>query len=289
MRVSKNPIRVKGYGRRRGRRAPRSSGKKGLTKLIKRVVRGEAETKQAMWYSGSSPQDGKYATSIPVSQNQFIQANATDILPILPYVEKGTTEYTRIGEVINPVSCKLHCKVMISPVSTGSSGWINGWAYDLTAVAYMLQHVSYKTYTSLFANNNFSQLLTVGDGQTTFFAGNYQNSMLPVEKGYYKVLAKKKIYLRSSGAFGGPTIPGGTTNSNSDPLVREWVWDVGKHLPKKLLYPQDSVVPAPEDNHPLNAAPFWCVGYYNTQGNNAATPVINIQQHYVTILRYKDM
>lgn len=286
--------------KRRVTYAPRTA-----VKLIKRVVKSQAETKMVTFFGGSTSSfgnaapegqtigvpDGNFSQAANISQNQYIASNATDILQILPPVSLGTADHQRVGQSITPVQVRLHCKVMISPTSTGSTGWNNGVGYDLTAVAYCLQHVSYKTYYSLARNNKFQQLLEVGDGTTINFDGSYQAACFSVAKGYYRVLARtKKIYLRSSGNFQGP-LTTAITNNNSHPLRHEWVWDITKAVPKKLVYPEDDeTTPGIVDN-PLNAAPFWCVGYYFTDGTLAfpAAPQIKIQQEYVATMRFKDM
>jgi len=271
--------------------------KKALRKAIKGVINSQAETKMVAFYGGpvagtTPPQNsnGLYADAAPVSQNQFITSNVTDILKVLPDVAPGSADNQRAGRFINPVSCNVRCKVMISPTTTGTKGWTQGYAYDLTIVAYLLQHVSYKTYRSLYTDNAFDQMLDVMDGTTTHFDGSFQGSTLPVEKGYYKVLSKKTKRLRSSGTYPfaiPPTVPA-VSNQNSAPQVHEWTWNVGKHLPKKLIYPEASVSVNSGQNEPLNAAPFWCVGYYNTDGSVASTGVIDIQQEYTSIMKFKD-
>lgn len=208
--------------------------KKALRKAIKKVIAGQAETKVATWFGGpiaaiapSPPSNttGDFTSAAPTSQNQFITANGTDILKVIPDVLQGTADNQRQGKQINVVpGSSLKCKVMISPTSTGSSGWVNGWAYDLTMVAYLLQSVSFKTYRTLYANNDFTKMLNVGDGTTVNFDGSYQAACLEVDRGYYQVKAIKKQRLRSSGQFNSPTSPGMATNNNSHPQVHEWTW-----------------------------------------------------------------
>lgn len=274
------------------KRAPRS--KKAVTKLVKKVLNSKAETKMVTFFGGpvSNPSPlrnstGTFTDAAPTSQNQFITSNTTDILKIIPDVAQGTSDNSRNGKSISPVSGSLHCKVMISPVSTGGAGWQNNNAYDLHMVAYLLQSVTFKTYTALAAGNDFNKMLDVGDGTTTNFDGSFSAANLPVEKGYYRLLATKRKLLRSSGYFtGGSGV--GISNNNSHPLVHEWKWNYGKHLPKKLVYPEEDVAVAGGQNEPLNSSLFWCVGYYRTDGAVATTGQIYIQQEYTSIMKFKD-
>jgi len=265
--------------------ATRKPAARATVALVKRVIKGAAETKMATWYNGSLG-TGLLSQASLVGQNQFISVNATDILQIIPAIVQGTSDHQRIGQAIMPISCKVHCKVSLLQVQ----GVNQGTAFDMVVVAYCLQHVSYKTYSSLKANNQFTQLLEVGDGTTINFEGSYEASCMPVSKGYYRLLGKKKVYLRSSGLFNnsGGTIYG---NQNSHPPTVEWTWELKNHLPKKLQYPEDDQITPGIQDLPTNAAPFWCVGYYNTDGTAAfpAGAAVHIQQQYVTQLLYKDM
>ena len=225
--------------------------KKGITNLVKKVINRKAETKMTVFYGGpvaaTAPvanSTGLFSDAAPVSQNQFITSNVTDILKLIPDVAQGINDNNRTGTDISPVSARVHCKVMLSPTSTGSSGWASpyAYAYDLTIVAYLLQSVTFKTYRSLYVDNDFSKLLRVGDGTTANFDGSFSAANLPVEKGYYRVHAVKRKQLRSSGLFNGsPGVVYYPTNNNSHNLVHEWTWNLTKHLPKKLTYPESSV------------------------------------------------
>jgi len=286
--VTRSGIVVK-KARKTKRSAPRS--KREQVKLIKKVMKGEAETKIQMYYGNNNPSTAPFGVS--TQQNQFIISNTTDILRILPEVSGGVNDDQRVGSSITPVSCVTHCSVTISANTAGGSGFANNLSYNLVAVAYCLQHVSYKTYASLSTQNNFAQMLKLGvGGQTSNFNGTFEFSKLPVEKGYYQVLGKKTFNLRNSGVqsttVGVPQAQWGT-NANAAPVRHEWTWNLTKQLPKKIQYPEaNSAAPGLDD--PLNAAPFWCIGYYQMDGSQSVTaPQVLIQQQYVTVFKYKDV
>jgi len=288
-------IRVKG-GVKRKNPVQRRASKKAVTKIVKGVLKNQSETKMVTFFGGGvanpSPlrnSTGLFGDAGPVVQNQYITDNTTDVLKLLPDIPQGTGDNTREGREVMPTSCSVRCKVMISPSSAQAIGWATGYAYDITMVAYMLQHVSYKTYTSLHASNDFGQMLDLGQGSTINFNGSFSAANLPVEKGYYRLLAKRTHRLRSSGIPKGATaIVSPPTNNNSHTQCYEWTWNLGKHLPKKLVYPEANVTIANGANEPLNSAPFWCVGYYNTDGTVDTVSRLDIQQEYTSILRFKD-
>jgi len=270
-----------------------------VTRIAKRVVNSKAETKQVSFFegpvAGASPlqnSTGTFADKALVAHNQFINNNVTDILKVIPDVVQGAGDNNRDGRQIAPVSGKLKIRTMIAAQQPNGQGWQNGINYDLTVVCYLLQSVTYKTYRALYANNDFGKMFDVMDGTTTSFDGTYQCANLPVEKGYYRVLATKKVYLRSSGVSTGAPVSGVNipTNQNSHRMVHEWTWDYGKHLPKKLTYPEDNVAISDGLNEPLNSSIFWCLGYYQTDGSVQGTPnpAIRITEEYTSIMKFKD-
>jgi len=303
--------RSKRSSKRSTRRAPKTLSKPARTQvasIAKRVVNSKAETKIVTFFSGPVGQPtplqnstGLYADMGLAGQNQFIQTNATDILKVIPDVEQGdptqpgTADNERDGRFINPVSGQLKIRVMIAPIAPpdGGTGWTKSMNYDLTVVCFLLQSVTFKTYRTLYANNDFTKLMWQGDGNTTFFDGKFQCANLPISKGYYRVLASKKVYLRSSGTTGIQSPANAlnlVTNNNSHKLQHEWTWNYGKHLPKKLVYPEATEATANGKNEPLNSAIFWCMGYYNTDGtvSGGESPAINVSQEYTSIMKFKD-
>lgn len=281
-------------------RAKAKRSARALTKTqrvqVKKIVRGQAETKMAIWYNGTDgngfatpANSGKSSQAAADPQNQTISSTLNDCLRILPRITQGVSDNQRIGQTITPVSCRVHCKVSILPQGTSGTGYMGGYSYNLVAVAYCLQHVEFKDYSSLFIGNTFSELLSTGENSTIGFNGNFQEAGLPVEKAYYKLLAKKVFRLRSSGtqAAGVPTPAYEGSNNNAAPMTHEWTWNITKHLPKKIIYPQEA--PGFPEDSPTNSAPFWCIGYYNDSGLPYTTAVSAINQQYVTTFKYKDM
>jgi len=282
-------------------------------KQVKAIVKGEAETKRATWYSqfddGSAvrtvPFTGDHAGSGWQTKNNTITNNYADILRLIPVVTQGTDKFERIGVKIKPTSLVVKGTVRVNYTDIGTTGLpVNYKVY-----MYVLQSVKYKDYQSLFSNNIFSQLLDVGDGNTINFAGNPSDGELPVAKQNYRVLARKEIVLRYGGGF---VLQGGSeqqsvtmvkTPANSHTWYADYTFNLSKHLPKTFTYPESIQSGSGlVENDPTNSSIFMCMGYvdwanpngqipnYNLTTGNSQTPVqTQMQNTYVTLMTYKDL
>jgi len=262
-------------------------GGKGLVKLIKNVVRGQAETKEVAWYGGPL-NGGTYADAAYVNHNPIITSNTTDILRLIPKIAPGTSDNQRIGEKVRPTSLIVNGSVRLS------DGTINGvnaeFRDDVVVVMYVLQHIGLKDYTNLTTSNNFLQLLRTGENDTAAFSGTVTDSQLPVEDAYYRLLSKKKIRLRYAGAIPG-SATGVPTNAvvsvaNAHSYYADFHFNLSKHLPAQFKYPELSAA-AGTLNDPTNSSIFMCLGFYNMDGQSALTQLVAVQ--YTARLKFKDI
>lgn len=262
-----------------------------LTGLIKRVVKGAAETKEVIWYNGPSPSNGTFAQASYINQNATITNNTTDILRLIPYVAAGTGDNQRIGEKIKPVSlnvkgsvCLLTNSINNQPSNTA------GFQQDFYVVIYILQHVSLKSYKDLAAQNDFTQLLKTGENSTVPYNGHVWESQMPVEDAYYKLLKKKKYRLRYGGmkqtTAGDPPGNQWIAMSNPHSWRAEFNISLSKHLPANFKYPEANA-PAGNQNDPTNSSIFMCMGAYQADGTVLNSTIF--QQQYISSLKYKDL
>jgi len=272
------------------RRAPKT--KKAITKLVKNVVRGQAETKMTAWYSGSTNPSGvgARATWAIEPHNAQITSNTTDIMRLVPIVAVGTGDNQRIGERITPVGLRVDGVLSINYTNILSQTA----PQDFVCVLYVLQHKSLKTYNSLQTGpNDFTQLLLTGEGDTVAFTGNPYHATLPVADQYYKLCAKKVIKLRYAGAQitpAGSSPPGGSallSVANAHTWSAPYSFNLKKHLPKVLKY-QESNVTSGQTGDPLNSSIFMCVGYYRMDQQTPGDAAY-ISNSYVSKLTYKDL
>nr|ALE29646.1 coat protein [Lake Sarah-associated circular virus-18] len=273
-----------------------------LATAIRKVVRGQAETKMATWYSGGTNPLGNGARTNWAAEphNAQINSNTTDIMRLVPVVAVGTGDNQRIGERISPSSFIVNGVVSLNL----SNVLVNVAPLDIVAVIYVLQHKSLKTYNSLQtvtqpgppivqSGNDFTQLLLTGEGDTVAFDGHPYDATLPVADQYYKLCAKKLIPLRYAGSNVVPTgspIPGGAgvvSVANSHTYSARYTFNLKKHIPNVLKY-QESAVTTGQPGDPLNSSIFMCIGYYRL---DQAVPgaAAFLSNSYVATLKYKDM
>jgi len=268
-----------------------------MARAINKIVRGNAETKTVAFYQSAN---NGTVTPPPVAtglfsgrgwcvQNTTISSNVTDILQLIPYVSQGINDWQRIGQKINPVSLTVKGAVRIGLQYLGQSPPLA--VKNVSVYLYVLQHVSLKDYTNLRLNNNFSQMLDTHDGGTTQFNGEALSPHLPVNKEAYRLLARKKITLKYAGSAGVSPVAGNYSVANAHTWYSNYKFNLTKHLPKTLLFPEAAAAALPPSalDQPTNSSIFMCIGYVNDLNTVPADVNSNIEQTYVSELRYKDM
>lgn len=252
---------------------------------VRRIVKTSGETKMVSWYNGPSPSNGTYAQANYINQNAVITNNTTDILRLIPYVVPGTGDNQRIGERISPISLTVQGSVCLPTNSFNDS--TGSLFNDEYVIIYVLQHVTLKSYTSLAASNDFTQLLRTGEGTTVAYQGHVWDSQMPVEDAYYRLLKKKKLRIRNMGVK--PAAGGGDPTNTwvapaLSPYRAQYSINLTKHLPKLFKYPESPSVPGAND--PTNSSIFMCMGLY--RGDALVGQSDTIQHQYVTHMKYKD-
>lgn len=286
---------------RNKRKNARRARAKTLSKLQKRqvvsIVKGEAETKRSCFYQQYN--DGTITTRCPgvysargwATQNQSIQVNQTDILQLIPFIQQGTDDWERIGREITPRSLTVKGAVRIAFPRINANLLTN-----VKVHIFVYQHVSLKDYQSLYSQNSFQDFLYAGQGATTLFNGEEQCVGMPVNKQVYKIVKKLVIPLKFAGLFA-PGTPSGQPNPNSHQWKADFSFDLTKHLPKRLVYPQNNVLaplPITQLDTPTNSSLAMSMGftYDLAVANTNGTPFAYqpwLEQTYVSQLTYKDL
>jgi len=287
---------------RDARKAVKSTKKARMVSLVKKVIMGKAETKQVAFYqsynngSATNRATGLYSDRGWATQNNVITSNNLDILQLIPFCYQGLKDNQRIGERIQPVSLKVNGCVRIN-YANNIATYNNT---DLKVVIYVLQHVQLKDYTTLYAENDFSQLLKDTDSlvsSTQQFDGQSWQQHLPIANQYYRLLKKKVITLKYEGLFpkaspGGavPTVATGVPNSHN--YFASYSMNLSKYLPKNLKYPEETVTDPLVLNTPTNSSIFMAMGFFQLKepasgGTFDTAP--QMEQTYQSRMGYKDL
>jgi len=271
----------------RGPRLRKGAMRSAIKNEVKSVLTKASETKFVTFYSGGT---GSTNTPYPgafTPQNGLISTNNSDIKLLVPFTKTGIEDWNRIGSRIQPTRLVVDIDVSLP------DGFEVGPTQDINVVIYILSHRTLKDYLSLFANNDFTQLLDSGDGVTRRFAGNAVDDSLPVFSTYYKLHKKIVVPLRSSG-LSAPSTAGlpYAIGNNSAPYARRLSIDCTKYLPKTLLYNElNNGGTAQSATFASNSSLFMAVGSYNMglEPQPATSPPTQFIVQYVSKMSFKDM
>jgi len=309
------------------RRPVRRAASKPLTMAIQKVVNRNLETKMASFYSPDPafPQgvtaDGAFAKVGSNPQNMSIISNTADIKRMIPMIPLGSSVSTRIGDSIRPIKLSTKIHITLNPglmsqmfLGTPTATYIGSTILgrqpgtptadygfpinDLTVVVYCLTHKTLKDYTSLAAQNNFSELLDTGQGSATSFGTQvpgtaYYNSFpwhadMKINTAKYNVLKKFTADIRKDmivTANPGTDPTDIVVNNNSHKYAAEFTCTLTeKDLPATLKYDPQQLGSGLTD--PTNFAPFWVVGCYNKA--YFTTKLSPLAVSWVSTLYYKD-
>jgi len=277
-------------------RPGRVPAKKATTALIKNVLSRETETKMVSYYSGTQfPTVTAGYQNANDPQNGLIANNSGDLKFLIPPIKEGPASFNREGNKITVKDLRLTMEVSV--VSGNLDSYPN-ILNNIMVVVYIYQHKIFKDYLTLSTQNNYQQLLDLGNGATGAFSGRAIDSKLPVASQYYKLHKKLMFPLRNSGQLppgtsGGP--PGSTPslldNVNSAPFQRRFNINLTKYVPKKLVYKELNPTPNPLiDLFPANSSLSMGIGFYNLDLSPLANAGLNstLNVNWVSHLRYKD-
>lgn len=128
------------------------------------------------------------------------------------------------------------------------------------------------------------------------FSGEEQNVGMPVNKQVYRVVKKLVIPLKFAGFL---SVPSSITAPypNSHQWKADFSFDLTKHLPKRLVYPQNNQIaplPITQLDTPTNSSLAMSMGftYDAIEPNTGTFPFAYrpwLEQTYVSQMTYKDM
>lgn len=270
----------------RKKRAPRPT--QNLARAVKTVLNRELETKYKFDYSGSIfPAINNFGSAGNNGHNSKIDNNTADIHALIPWIDNGTETFQRIGKSIEVRKLTADIDVSINAQYIQNNP---GVSWNLYVVLYIWQHKLFKDYSTLSSQNSFAELLDIGDGNLTSFAGEAVYSKLPVNEDAYSLKKKMVFRLRTDGMVGGvnPATPL-VVGANSAPFQKKFTVDLTRFVPKELKYSINHTGNQLIDSYPVNSSLAMSMGYYSASLDAIPTgdpPLIDV--NYVTKIYYKD-
>lgn len=222
-----------------------------MSKKITKVVRRMAETKQ-------------FQHEI---NRQFFdyQIDTTDVISLMPQLTQGTTQSTRIGNKVSPVSVRLKLSLTVS--------YFGGNASPTYVDVYIFKMKSKDFYSGKPTNADMSSFLQDGSAATPY-VGAELDGLRPVNSDMFTIVSHKRITLFNPNTATATYAFVGSINPN-----KALTYNLTKFYKKALIY-DDNTSDTTNDNL------YLAVGGSQTDGS---IPAVN----YGTVaglldFRYKD-
>lgn len=243
----------------------RTSKKSGLTKSakkqVKKIVRGQIETKTA----GHILWNGTQFNSL---------IDGGDPVPILPQFPQGVSEFGRLGDRLSVVSCHVKGSLSLNEDEEAS-------VQPVRVRVMCLSQKDIKVQTQL-SSFTFNRLLKVNDFaipvENIQYTGGPMSNMFPINTELFTVHYDKQFdivpnYLGGTGPGSGAVA--GLTKNNIN-------FSFKVPTPKKLTFTNDA------DTYCNNACPFIIVGYTypsNQAADSISTTLVGFAH---AVVKYKD-
>lgn len=204
-------------------------------------------------------------------ENQTVHNSAItggDIIPVLPSIPQGTTDYTRLGDSIRPISLKV--KGLLSANRNAITD-----NKVLLARILVLSSKSNKSTTSLPTGVIFNNMFKPNDDTATTvgpFTGDQRQLSWPVNTDAYRVHYDKVVRIA-------PSSPEGTEEQPAS-FVR---WTAKVTCPAAFDYDNTSA-----GDFPTNFAPFMAIGYAYADGTGPDTVTPKLVSYANSYLKFKD-
>lgn len=243
---------------------------KAVAKIAQRVLNRNLETKYTAQYilaSEGAPVD-IYGDIWPQGTGGGPNGNP-QVWACMPDVNEGTqtTEYTREGVKIRPVSLTTDLDLKFNTKASLASGNIDQASWDITAFVWYGYCRRYKNTDDINANKVaiVENHLEVGDGTTTRWLGSPQMDQFHQNKEFLNVKLKKVRMYRPLGSQNTATLAGGITTYY--PQVINKTIKLKFKTPKTLLFNENG-------DQPENYAPFVMIAYRHNDGSQAANTYV---------------
>lgn len=255
----RNPPRIR---RRRNLRAKRAKPSKVFAKKVLSVIHKQAETKQA------------FTQLDPTNFNSGVNSSG-DCIKVLPSINQGTADNSRIGDQIRGQSLTVKGAVVWSP-SVGSFGTFSNARLGVRVM--IVQPKNLTDYSSALSSpTSWLNILLKKGGTTTAFTGLLPDLWAPINTDAITKYYDRVHYINGtyqSTAVGSTQLLGGIK--------------IFKHtfkLRNKLLKYDTGVN---SGLYPVNFAPFLLIGYCHMDGSGPDSVSTAVTAMCDMIFNYED-
>jgi len=246
-----------------------------LKSAIQKVIKGDSETKYVAEACRNLSTGNTLATYTAFSSGI---TGVAEIYAAIPRTHQGTDDHERIGDTIQPTSCRLHLD--FAPTSFGNNN-----SEDKVIHVFLCNAVAVKSLDN-YSAIPISALMKNGSGSNVGFDGTMLTSMMPVNRNNFQVISHRKFRLvKGFGKAFGSSVsdPAGLTDSTITPVDASYKSiTMNVKLPKKIKYDSHS------SRYPANSAPFFVIGWTRRWPVDAASTVIDTQVMGRVEMSYKD-
>lgn len=252
-------------GKRRVSKKKIVSVPKSVKSYVKSAIHRMAETKQS---------------SVQLDVTGFNSSiGSTDLARLLPVIQQGVAQDTRLGSEIRPIKLVIRGYVLYNTGSYLPSRLLG-------VRMFMWQNKSVRSYATALSSTNVNLLDLGGDGST--FNGTPLNYNTPHNTDQFHFYCDKKFRIMK---------PFGYTNSSTGATA---MTDVDKSLyhpftitikpgqngfPSVLKYDNASG----SNQYPTNFAPYWSIGYADLLNYSPDLLDAQLYGQFIATLYYEDM
>jgi len=245
---------------------PKAPTSRKLRKVVQKIVKGQAETKYV-----------SNALTVPNSSisnlGSFVGFSTAitgtgEIYGCLPMTYQGTDDHNRVGNKIQPTSCKIKLDITTKDHVDNSS-------LDRTVHVFVLSSRSVKSLDN-YSAIPITLLMDKGDGSQTSFDGTTFNGQLPVNSKEFTVHHHRQMRMVSGFGKANATTAAtaGSTDGVISPSHSYARLTLKIPVPKTLIYDRSS------STYPVNCAPFLVIGFTKNDNDGQA----HVAMDYVSVL-----
>ena len=203
---------------------------------------------------------------------------STDLARLLPVIQQGVAQNTRIGSEIRPI------KLVVRGYCVYDSGTYLP-ATMLGVRIMMWQNKSVRSYATALSSVNVNLLDTGGDGTT--YNGTPSNWITPHNSDQFHFYKDSKYKVFKSFGYSNTTTGATALTEINGSLFHSFTHTIypGKNgFPSVLKYDNASG----SNEYPTNFAPYWSLGYSNLLNYSPDLLDTQIYASYVSTLYYED-